>query len=199
MHEEYIDNGERTPRGNVKNYFNREMTTRTASNRIVYTASMDYTLQNRIAMNLIGNILSTRYLESIREREGGSYGVGCGGWVTEIPEQQAWLVMQFDTDPEKQEKLMSIIHEEINTIVENGPLDTDLAKEKEILLKSFDENIEKNNFWDSTILYRYYIDGVNYVNDYRATVEAITGETIQNTLKAVVEQGNILEVVMLPE
>lgn len=80
-----------------------------------------------------------------------------------------------------------------------GSLATDLAKEKEILLKSFDENIEKNNFWDSTILYRYYIDGVNYVDDYRATVEAITGETIQNTLKAVVEQGNILEVVMLPE
>lgn len=199
LHEEYIDNGERTPRGNVKNYFKREMTTHTASNRIVYTASMDYTLQNRIAMNLIGNILSTRYLESIREREGGSYGVGCGGWVAEYPEQQAWLVMQFDTDPEKQEKLMGIIHEEINTIVENGPLATDLAKEKEILLKSFDENIERNNFWDATILYRYYIDGVNYVDDYRAAVEAITGETIQNTLKAVVEQGNILEVVMLPE
>lgn len=107
--------------------------------------------------------------------------------------------MQFDTDPEKQEKLMGIIHEEINTIVENGPLATDLAKEKEILLKSFDENIERNNFWDATILYRYYIDGVNYVDDYRAAVEAITGETIQNTLKAVVEQGNILEVVMLPE
>lgn len=199
LHEEYIDNGERTPRGVVKNYFNREMTTHTASNRIDYTASMDYTLQNRITMNLIGNILSTRYLESIREREGGSYGVGCGGWVAKYPEQQAWLVMQFDTDPEKQEKLMSIIHEEINTIVENGPLASDLGKEKEILLKSFDQNIDENSYWNNTILYRYYINGDDYVRDYKATVESITSETIQNTLKAVVEQGNILEVVMLPE
>lgn len=199
LHEDYIDNGERTPRGNVKNYFKREMTTHTASNRILYTANMDYTLQNRITMRLIGNILSTRYLESIREREGGSYGVGCAGWMQQHPEKQAWLVMQFDTDPEKQEKLMGIIHEEINTIIENGPLATDVAKEKEILLKGFDEEIEKNDFWDSTVLHRYYIDGDDYVRDYKATVEAITGETIQNTLKALVAQGNVLEVVMLPE
>lgn len=199
LHEEYIDNGERTPRGKVQNYFKREMTTHTASNRIVYTADMDYTLQNRITLRLIGNILSTRYLESIREREGGSYGVGVGGWLEQYPEPQAWLVMQFDTDPEKQEKLMNIIHEEINTIVENGPLPTDLAKEKEILLKGFDESIEKNDFWSNTVLYRYYIDGENYVNDYKAAVEAVTAETIQNTLKTIVEQGNVLEVVMLPE
>ncbi len=198
-HEKYVDNGMHTPKGIVKNYFTRPMTTRTASNRIMYNAPMEYNLQNRIAMNLIGNILSTRYLESIREREGGSYGVGCVGYVSERPTGEARLIMQFDTDPEKQEKLMAIIHEEINTIVENGPLASDLAKEKEILLKSFAEDLEKNDYWDNTILYRYYINGDNYVENYRAAVEAVTSETIQNTLKALVEQGNILEVVMLPE
>jgi zinc protease len=106
--------------------------------------------------------------------------------------------MQFDTDPQKQERLMQIIHEEVQTIVENGPLANDLQKEKESMLKDFQEELEKNSFWRQT-LYMLYMYGEDEVRNYRATVEGITAETVQETLKKLVSSGNVLEVVMFPE
>jgi zinc protease len=197
--EEVIDHHERVAPGLQKNYFSRSMETTTASNRIQYTSyDIPYTLSNDLNMEMIGRILSTRYLESIREREGGSYGVGTYGYVSILPVSCAGLIMQFDTDPKKQTRLMEIIHEEVQTIIENGPLANDLQKEKESMLKDFQENLEKNGYWRNA-LYMYYMYGTNEIRDYKAAVEAITAETVQQTLKKLVSSGNMYEVVMFPE
>ncbi len=195
--EKYTDHGVRYPKGKVNNYFAKEMETKTASNRIVYSGKMKATLANRLNMAVIGDILGTRYLESIREKEGGSYGVGCAGYVMEDPIEQAVLLMQFDTDPEKQQKLMSIIHKEVMEIVENGPRADDLQKAKESRLSSLAEDMETNSWW-GTILNRYYNDGINYAKDYKKALEAVNAKSIQKTLKALVKQGNVIEVVMTP-
>ena len=195
--EKYTDNGIRYPKGKVNNYFAKEMETKTASNRIVYSGKMKATLANRLNMGIIGDILGTRYLESIREKEGGSYGVGCAGYVTNEPIEQAILLMQFDTDPEKQQKLRSIIHKEVMEIIENGPRADDLQKAKENRLNTLAEDMEDNGWW-STILDRYYQDGVDYVKDYKKTLEKVNAKSIQKTLRALVKQGNVIEVVMLP-
>ena len=197
--EEVIDHHVRVPAGVQKNYFARKMETTTASNRIQYTSyDMPYSLANDLNMEIIGRILSTRYLESIREREGGSYGVGTYGNMSILPVPKATLIMQFDTDPQKQERLMQIIHEEIQTIIDNGPLASDLQKEKESMLKDYQEDLEKNKYWRSA-LYLYYMYGINNIRDYKPAVEAITAETVQETLKKLVDAGNMFEVVMIPE
>jgi hypothetical protein len=41
--------------------------------------------------------------------------------------------------------------------------------------------------------------GIDYIRDYKAVVEAITAETVQATLKQLVDAGNVFEVVMFPE
>ena len=198
-HEDIIDHHVTVALGKQKNYFSRPMETTTASNRIQYTSyDIPYTLKNDLNVEIIGRILRMRYLESIREREGGSYGVGTYGFMSPLPTPRAGLLMQFDTDPQKQARLMEIIHEEVQTIVQNGPLADDLQKEKESMLKSFAENLEKNTFWRSTI-YQYYLYDINEIRDYKAVVEGITAESVQATLKKLVSAGNVFEVVMFPE
>ena len=198
-HEEVIDHHITVTMGQQKNYFSRAMETTTASNRIQYTSyDIPFTMANDLNMEMIGRILSTRYLESIREREGGSYGVGTYGFVTGLPSPRAGLLMQFDTDPKKQERLMEIIHEEVQTIIANGPLANDLQKEKESMLKDFQEDLEQNTYWRQS-LYMYYMYGHNNIRDYKAAVEAITAETVQETLRKLVSAGNMFEVVMFPE
>ena len=198
-HEDVIDHHVTVTMGQQKNYFSRAMETTTASNRIQYTSyDIPFTMANDLNMEMIGRILSTRYLESIREREGGSYGVGTYGYVMGLPSPRAGLLMQFDTDPKKQERLMEIIHEEVQTIVANGPLASDLQKEKESMLKDFQEDLEKNTYWRQS-LYMYYMYGHNNIRDYKAAVEAITAETVQETLRKLVSAGNVFEVVMFPE
>ena len=199
QHEQVIDHHVMVAPGIQKNYFSREMETTTASNRIQYTSyDIPYSQANDLNMEMIGRILSTRYLESIREREGGSYGVGTYGYMSILPHPVAALIMQFDTDPQKQTRLMEIIHEEVQTIIDNGPLAKDLQKEKESMLKDFQEDLEKNGFWQQS-LYMYYMYNQDDVNTYRATVEGITAETVQAMLKRLVAAGNMFEVVMFPE
>ena len=198
-HENFRDHGTRVPKGEVKNYFTRKMQVNTATNRIQYTSyDIPYTLENDITMSIIGNILSTRYLESIREREGGSYGVSCGGSMNRIPVARATLTMQFDTDPEKQERLMEIIHEEVMTIINEGPRADDLQKVKEKKLKSFKELLERNNYWKNCLM-TYYRFNDNEIGEYEAIVNGITAEKVQDLLRKLVESGNVLEVVMMPE
>lgn len=195
--EKFVDNGIRSPKGVVKNYFEKEMQTNTASNRIEYTGKMKYDMKNRLVMNIIGELLSTRYLESIREKEGGSYGVGCSGYMSNIPVAKAKLLMQFDTDPEKQEKLMSIIHKEVMDIIANGPIMEDFNKTKESMRKEFEVNSKTNSYW-KTALTRYYFYNFDST-DYLKALDSITPKDIQKTLKKLAAQGNIVEVVMLPK
>jgi zinc protease len=197
--EEIVDHNVTVVPGKKQNRFSREMQTTTASNFVRYTSyDMPYSLSNDLNMEMVGRILSTRYLESIREREGGSYGVGTYGFVGRLPKPSAALIMQFDTDPKKQERLMEIIYEEVQTILDNGPLASDLQKEKESMLKDFQENLEKNTYWRSA-LYTYYMYGDNEVQAYKAAVEGITAETVQQTLRQLVSAGNLFEVVMFPK
>ena len=198
--EDYTDNGVRAPKGKVKNYFTRDMQIKTASNRLQFTAAMPYSWASALNMEVIGRILDIRYLESIREREGGSYGVGVYGYAATMPVEQAILLIQFDTDPEKETRLLEVIYEEINTILADGPRADDLHKAKESMLKDFAEDVEKNDWWDGTALPSYYTNkyAEDYLRDYRAAVEAVTPETVVNTLKQLIDSQNVVEVVMLP-
>lgn len=195
--EKFTDNKIRRPKGKVDNHFLKEMQIKKASNFIVYSAAMPFNMTNRTAVIAIGSILSIRYVESIREKEGGSYGVGVRGSINNTPVDEATLMMQFDTDPVKQAKLISIIYAEINQIIEKGPLPDDLQKVKENMLKKYTEDVAENSWW-SGALESYYQDKLNLVDDYKASVEALTPKLIQTTLKNIVSQGNVLEVVMKP-
>ena len=197
--EKFVDWKVRQPEGDNKLYFRREMTTRTATNRIEYAwYDIPYSLEMRLNLQMAGRVLDTRYLESVREREGGSYGVGVGGGMKRIPVNEQYLIIQFDTDPEKQDRIMQVINEEIETILRDGPLANDVTKEKASMLKDFEENLRDNDWWQ-TIIYRFYRDGENVVEHYVAAVEGITQESVREALQTLVGANNRIEVVMLPE
>ena len=196
--ESFVDNNIRKPEGIVDNYFTRSMEIDKASNFIIYSGAMPFNMQNIVTMTAIGNILNIRYLESIREKEGGSYGVRVRNLLRNKPIEDAALTIQFDTDPEKQAYLMSIIHKEINDIVANGPRQDDLQKVKENMLKKHKEDLRENQWWLSTLT-SYYRDDLNYITDYVQVVNNLTEDLVQAKLKELVDKKNVLEVVMMPE
>lgn len=197
--ERFVDWKVRQPEGENKLYFRREMTTRTATNRIEYALyDTPYDLSMRLNLQMAGRVLDTRYLESVREREGGSYAVGVGAGMKRIPVNEQYLIIQFDTDPEKQDRIMEVINEEIETILRDGPLAKDVDKEKASLLKDHEENLRDNEWWQ-TVIYRFCRDGENVVEHYVSAVEGITQESVRQALQTLVGAGNRIELVMLPE
>lgn len=169
-----------------------------ASNYIMYTGHLPYNLENQICVEAIASILDLRYTESIREKEGGTYGVGVRGRLSKEPVNQASINISFDTDPEKQAHLMKLIHLEIDTLAEKGPKAEDLTKVKENLLKTYAEDIRENAWWQSAVVL-FDRDKINYLSDFKNIVEKLTADDIKNTVGKITEQGNILEVVMKPE
>jgi zinc protease len=193
----FTDNNIRNPKGKVNNYFAKEMQIKKASNYIQYTASIPYNLSNDMVIRAIGDILTLRYTESIREKEGASYTIQASGSLGKIPVDEATLKIQFETDPVKQEKMKAIIYSEINKIIEKGPLVDDLQKVKENMLKKYTEDLTENGWWQNAVV-TFYKDNINLIDDYKTTVEALTLEKIQTTLKTIVSQENVLDVVMKP-
>ena len=92
---------------------------------------------------------------------------------------------------------MNIILQEIDKIVKNGPAPEDLQKVKENMLKQYDQDVETNDWWNST-LYAYYRQNINYLSDYKAAVNNLNASQIQSTLTTLMNQGNALQVVMMP-
>ena len=45
----------------------------------------------------------------------------------------------------------------------------------------------------------YYMYHINYIHDYKPTVEALTGESVRTMLQQLTQSGNVLEVVIFPE
>lgn len=195
--EKFTDNNIRKPKGKVSNTFEKEMKTAKASNLVLYNGAIPYNIVNNTLVGAIGDILDIRYTESIREKEGGTYGVGVRAGISHQPVDNATLLMQFDTDPAKQAKLIGMIYDEVDEIVKNGPKAEDVQKVKQNLLKTYNENLRENGWWLGTVE-SYYHNQINYVDNYKNAVEAITPQSIQSTLVKLVAQGNIMEVVMKP-
>ena len=196
--EKWKDNNIRIPQGKKSCIFDREMKVSKSSIYLLLSGGLPYTLTNRVNLDALADILDIRYTESIREDEGGTYGVHVRGNVTNQPQEQVTLSIQFDTDPALREKLVKLIYQQLDTIEANGPLAMDLQKVKLNMLKQYKENLEENNFWLGAISL-YERDGFNLATEYTDAVNKISAESIKQSLKAVMIQQNTLEVIMNPK
>lgn len=186
------------PKGKTKKTIRQKMEIENPRNFVRIFAPMEYNLETSLNMEIVGNILDYRYMESIREDEGGSYGVGVYGYVSELPEGEAVLSIGFDCDPDKRDRLMEIIHLEIEKLAKEGPSDVDFNKAIENKLKELAENLETNSYWER-IITEYYRNGINHVADYEKTLRGVTKESVQETLKKLLAPGNVFEMSLQQE
>lgn len=193
--ETWTDRGIRVAEGKVTNRFEKEMQVDKCSNMVVYSGDMAFNLKNNLTLSLIADILDIRYFESMREMEGGTYGVSTRATLNNIPVQQALLQFTFDTDPKLEDRLLVLIREEIDKLIKEGPLDSDFNKVKENLRNKYSEN-QKENSWVLSVLFSYYRYGINYYKDYLPTLDSITKEDISTTLKSIIDQNNEVRVIM---
>lgn len=162
----------------------------------VINGNMEYNYRNQIYMDALGDIMDIYYTRTIREEEGGTYGVGTMGQITNIPNDNYLFLIAFDTNKEMYEKLLNKVADGLNDIAQNGPAQEDLNKVVENLYKKRAENLEENRFWSSAIQ-TYQEDGINIVDEYEAIVKTITPQTIADFTKEVLKGWN-KEVIQLP-
>ncbi|MCL2682996.1 MAG: insulinase family protein [Bacteroidales bacterium] len=196
--ENFKDLGFYPVQGEVTNHFQRPLAVAKASVNVIYTGMLDQTPENTMALNYLSRVLRLRYTEEVREKRGGTYGVGVRGNFTTLPKQRYNLTISFDTDPELMEELVAVIHDEIKKIAENGPLAEDFQNTHSNMRSQFEQNLKENSYWNGA-LWNFYFNGINTHTPWQKTFEKTDAKAIQDFAKEILRQGNTIEVVMLPE
>lgn len=184
--------------GKLENHFSREMQTPKSSVFQLYSGKSEYNLKNLLTASLLSQILDLVYTETIRESEGGSYGVYAGVSLSDFPKGQTTLQVFFDTDPQKWENMVRIVDEEIQRIATEGPKSEHLTKSRDNMLKRHNERLQENSYW-LNVIDSYYFRGMDAYTNYKETLESITADDIKKFMSDFIGQGNCVEVVMGPK
>ena len=193
-----VDDGVRFVDGNVVNDFRTAMQQPKVSVRLVYSGDMENNAKNRMIVELLSRALDSRYMISIREEKGGTYGVSVQGGIEKYPTEEYMMAIVFDTNEQLADELIEICDKEIKKIAEEGPLAEDVAKSKEFLQKNYNNVLENNGGWMSAIT-RWYEEGYNYKEEYLGVLESVTLEDVKAFAAKMLEDGNRTLVVMRPE
>ncbi len=191
------DNGVRPPKGKAQNYFQKPLQTPKASISISYTGMVDYNLENRVTLDVIKSVLNSRYIDEIREKEGATYGVSVRLNIRNFPVPSFVATFTFDTDPKLKDKMIGIIHNEVNSLMTQGPSEENFIKAKEFMLKSYEQNQRENGYWSSAIREKYE-NNIDINSKYQEIVNGLTPEKVKNLAGKLFGQGNVVEVVMSP-
>ena len=194
--ENWSDVGLGVTDGDHTTHYRKEMQDAKTSVYMIYTGDMEYNLYNNIYMGVLSDILDIVYTKSIREEQGGTYGVGVMGQINNRPSEEFMFYIAFDTNDEIYATLIDIAKAGLKDMAENGPSQENLSKVVENKLKKRVEQLQENNFWTSVIssLER---DGIDYVTEYENIVKNITVESVADFAKQIAN-GNLKEIVQLP-
>ena len=184
--------------GTLSNVFEREMEVPMATSFFFNYADMKYSLKNKLAYSLGLNALSTVLLEEIREKEGGTYGIGAYGDLSgsPAPRQQAYMQIAYQSDPQRYEYLNTRVREIVADFAENGPAEEELAKGKEFYLKEHNENLRENSYW-SQAFSNYLETKVDITRDFESVLESITAKDVRKIVAKMLSANNHSEVIMV--
>ena len=192
------DDGVRAVKGVVVNDFKVQMQQPKVGLTRIYTGPIDYTMKNRVAMNVLSQVLRGRYTISIREEKGGTYSVGVGGRVMADYEPWYQLIVLFDTNEQMADELSEIVVKEIKDIAEKGPKAEDVEKVRKYLLKEYENQIQSNSNWiDWLDLYNYR--GMDFIAEYKKAVEELTYDDLKALAAKILKDNNMAYIVMRPE
>ena len=197
--ENWIDRKVREPEGLVKKEIPLALETPKANVNIVINQPMKYNPYNRQVMSVIEGILDLRFTESIREEEGGTYGVGIRTSLERIPYGKANMTIGFDCDPERADDLKAKVYLELDKLAKEGPSAEDLSKTVENMLKTREQSKEHNSYYLNAI-YGFYVNGINYDDpaNYEDILKSLGTKDVKKAMKAFYKKPNVVDVVFKP-
>jgi zinc protease len=196
--EEITDLGFRQKKGDFKKIY-RKGNDPKSQVRILFYGETEYDQKEATAMDALGEILTIKLIENIREGESGVYGIGARGGISKQPYGNYNLSIQFPCGPENAEKLANASLDEVQKIIDNGPTTEDLEKYKKAELLDYEENLKKNDWWINQMTSAFYNEmSAERALSYKDRVNAVTAEDVQ-TVASKYLSGDKYIAILMPE
>ncbi|WP_299837271.1 pitrilysin family protein [uncultured Tenacibaculum sp.] len=160
---------------------------------IRYQGEADYNDKDALTFDFIGEVLSIKLIEKLREKESGVYSAGARSGMSKLPYGRYSLSIGFPCAPENVQKLKDISVAEVESLIKNGPTQEDLDKAKKGMINDRKDEMKKNRFWLNAIRGIDYAKGnPDNIFTFEERVNAVTTKDIQKLAKKYLSNGYIL-------
>ena len=167
--------------------------------RITYKNDFAYSLKDALIARALGDILTLRYTETLREQEGGTYGASAYAGLSKRPVEKATIIVAFDCNPDKVDTLVGIVHGELLKIAAGDIKQGELDKTTTNYLK--ERGQEKGfNQYDMSVLTNFYRENydMNDPANFEDIVKKISVNDIKEFTSKVLKGAHTSEIVVKP-
>ncbi len=192
----WVDTHTEVVSADVTSDFSEDMQTPMTTVLDVYKRPMEYSFDRQAEMDAVSYIMNMRYVTSLREEEGGTYGASVAGNVVNAPSQYALIQIYYNSKPDMADKLRALAREGFESLAKDGPTAEEFDMTMKNLRKNIPESRINNSYWMSSIL-NYEMFGLDKDKDYEAAVERLTPESVRD-MAAELLKGYELQLVMRP-
>ena len=167
---------------------------------IVWEEEIPYDSSTAMVVAALGEVLTIKLVEKLREEEGGVYGVGARGRLSKISFSNLTFSISFPCGPENVDKLVAAALAEVKKIKDEGVTEQDMAKVKETYLVQRKEAIKTNRFWLDNLL-RAHQEGRNAdaLLSYEKDVNNLKASDLQKVAKKYLDDNYFLGILMPEE
>jgi zinc protease len=146
----------------------------------------------------LGQLLSIRYLDVLREEMSGVYSIGASCDLVRMPYAHTSLNIIIPCSPDNTDKLTTAAINEIMTIQKKGVTAEDLTKIKEAQRRDLERNLKENGYWMGQLMEVYKYNDPGLITQYSSRIDAVTSERLQEAARKI-DLKNYVRVVLYPE
>ncbi|MBN2445518.1 MAG: insulinase family protein [Phycisphaerae bacterium] len=149
-----------------------------------FVAAEGRAVQDRRALELASQILSTRLIKSIREDQGLVYSIGAMYRPSWIYDDSAQFMAGAPCEPGKAELVAEQVHAMFDEFAEQGPTEEELSNAKKQVANNLDTQMREPGYW-ADILEHYDLHGRSLADEKveKEAFEAITGDQVRDAVR----------------
>lgn len=183
--------------GSEEKEFAMKMEVPQGSAAVVISGKMPYSFKNRLMATMSAQIISTRLLNEVREKEGAVYSIYTQGSQERLSEMSVTYQTIFQVKPEKKDRALEIIRSEFEKLAKETPVE-ELDKVKEFMVKQITGDEQTNSYWCSMMAGNELLPSEVCVKAEQV-IQSITPKEISGYVNEVMKQNNYRVLVMMPE
>ncbi|MFA5818605.1 MAG: insulinase family protein [Bacteroidales bacterium] len=166
---------------------------------MVWKGDFKWKNKDRQGFTMLMNILAIKCRESMREDQGGVYGVSISGNTSKLPKPKYSIQSTWGCNPENITKLSQTVLDEMGKIKKEGPTDVDLNKVKETLIRERETRLKENGFWLSALQNHFLFgDKLLSLEDYKTFISSFSGAEIKAIANKYLNTDSYVQVALTP-
>lgn len=197
--ETFKDLGIRPPAGKLDKVINKGADPKSLV-AMVFTAPATYNSKDAYALGSLGELMTIKLTEQLREEKGGVYGVSAGGTINRMPVTYSSFNITFPCAPENVDTLTKASLDELKKIIKNGVSAEDLEKIKEQQKRKLEVDSRQNSFWMNNLYDAYFYNtSPSDILNKQTLIDGLTSKMIQEVAKKYVNPNSFIKAILNPD